>query len=74
MKGSISEGMQVMRELYQQQRPYAKLFSNEAIFYYCYLMFYIENKPEEVFKLIQSKKLDLVNNHLVYLPGSQPWH
>jgi tetratricopeptide (TPR) repeat protein len=27
-------------------------------------MFYVENKPEEVFKLIQSRKLDIVNNHL----------
>ncbi len=64
LKGSISEGMQVMRNFINSNDGYAKLFSNEATFYYCYLMFYIENKPDEVFKLIQSKKLDLVNNHL----------
>jgi len=64
MKGSVSEGMQVMRAFINSSDPMAKLFSNEAIFYYCYLVFYIENKPDEVFKLIQSKKLDLVNNHL----------
>lgn len=64
MKGSISEGMQVMRNFLNSNDTYAKLFNNEATFYYCYLMFYIENKPEEVFKLIQTKKLDLVNNHL----------
>jgi len=64
LKGSISEGMQLMRNLLNSNDPYAKLFSGEAIFYYCYLMFYIENKPEEVFKFIQTKKLDVVNNHL----------
>lgn len=64
LKGSINEGMQVMRSFINSNDSYAKLMSNEAIFYYCYLMFYIENKQEEVFKLIQAKKLDLVNNHL----------
>lgn len=64
LKGSINDGMQVMRSFINSNDPYARLMSNEAIFYYCYLMFYIENKPEEVFKLIQARKLDLVNNHL----------
>ena len=64
MKGSVSDGMQIMKSFISSTDPYAKLFSNEAIFYYCYLTFYIENKPDEVFKLIQSKKLDIVNNHL----------
>ncbi len=64
MKGSISGGMQVMRSFINSNDPYAKLFAPEAMFYYCYLMFYIENKPEEVLKLIQTKKLDVVNNHL----------
>ena len=64
MKGSISQGMQQMRTFMNSSDSNARLFSNEAIFYYCYLMFYIENKPEEVFKLIQNKKLDVVNNQL----------
>jgi hypothetical protein len=63
-KGSISEGMQLIRNLLNSNDPYAKIFSNEATFYYCYLMYYIENKPDEVFKYIQTKKLDLVQNHL----------
>ena len=65
MKGSVSEGMQYMRNFINSNDTYAKLFSNEATFYYCYLLFYIENKPDEVFRLIQSKKLDIVNNHLL---------
>lgn len=64
MKGSIKEGIQVMRTFINSNDDYAKLLANEAIFYYCYLKFYIENKPDEVFNLIQTKKLDLVNNHL----------
>lgn len=65
MKGSINEGMTNMRTFLNSNDTYAKLFTNEAIFYYCYLMFYVENKPDEVFKLINQRKLDLVNNHLL---------
>ncbi len=64
LKGSINEGMQLMRSFLNSNDTYAKLFSGEATFYYCYLMFYIENKPDEVFKFIQTRKLDVVNNHL----------
>lgn len=64
MKGSINQGMQEMKTFMNSSDTNARLFNNEAIFYYCYLMFYIENKPEEVFKLIQTRKLDVVNNHL----------
>ncbi|HKG69978.1 MAG TPA: tetratricopeptide repeat protein [Segetibacter sp.] len=64
MRGSINEGMQLMVSFINSKDELAKLFSDEAIFYYCYLIFYIENKPDEVFKLIHSRKLDIVNNHL----------
>lgn len=64
MKGSINEGMHDMKSFINSNDDLAKLFSNEAIFYYCYLMFYIENSPDEVFKLIRVRKLDIVNNHL----------
>ena len=64
MKGSINQGMQEMRAFMNSSDTNARLFNNEAIFYYCYLMFYIENKHDEVFKLIQTRKLDVANNHL----------
>ena len=64
MKGSITEGMQVMRSFINSDDKFAELFADEATFYYCYLMFYIENNSDEVFKLIRSRKLDVVNNHL----------
>ncbi len=63
-QGSINGGMTLMRNFINSNDANAKLFNYEAIFYYSYLMFYIENKPEEVFKLVTAKKLDLVNNHL----------
>jgi tetratricopeptide (TPR) repeat protein len=63
-KGSIASGMQTMRNFLNSNDTYAKLFANEGTFYYYYLMFYIENKQEEVVKMIQTKKLDVVNNYL----------
>jgi tetratricopeptide (TPR) repeat protein len=65
IKGSISNGMVLMNSVINSNDAYAKLFYNEAVFYYCYIMFYIQNKPVEVFELINQKKLDLVNNHLL---------
>jgi tetratricopeptide (TPR) repeat protein len=56
--------MQTMRNFLNSNDTYAKLFANEGTFYYYYLMFYIENKQEEVVKMIQTKKLDVVNNYL----------
>ena len=43
----------------------AKLFLSEASLYYCYILFYIQNKPDDVFKYEQQKKLDITNNHLL---------
>ncbi len=65
IRGSIKEGMQLMTHFVNSDDPCAKLFFNEASFYYCYVMFYVENKPREVFEYISKKRLDLVNNHLL---------
>jgi tetratricopeptide (TPR) repeat protein len=65
IKGSISGGMALMQSVLNSNDSYAKLFSNEASFYYCYILFYIENQPEQTFQYISQKKLDLVNNHLL---------
>lgn len=65
IKGSISNGMAMMETVLNSNDAYARLFSNEASFYYCYILFYIENKPEETFQYIAQKKLDVVNNHLL---------
>jgi len=44
--------------------PLADIFKDEAIFYFLYLKFYIENKRDEVFEFLKEKNIDLVNNHL----------
>ena len=64
LKGSMTDGMKLMQGFVNSNDPSAKFFFNEATFYYCYLLFYIQNKPEDVFNFIEQKKLDLVNNHL----------
>lgn len=64
IKGSIGDGMQQLEQFIAQNDPWAILFRNEAIFYYLYLKFYIENKRDEVFAFIAQHKLDLKNNHL----------
>jgi tetratricopeptide (TPR) repeat protein len=64
MHGSVKDGMQLMQNFVSSNDPNANFFFNEAAFYYCYLLFYIQNKPDDVFTFINQKKLDLVNNHL----------
>lgn len=64
MRGSLSEGMKIVRGFINSNDPWAKLMFNEAAFMYPYLMFYIENKKEEALLFTQQRKLDLVNNHL----------
>lgn len=65
VKGSVKEGISIMEAFVNSNDPWARLFFNEASFYYCYLVFYVQNKPEEAFKYVTSRNLDLVNNHLL---------
>ncbi len=64
IKGSIKTGMEHTEDFLQRTDQWATLFHDEAIFYYCYLKFYIENDKAGVFKYINNNHLDLVNNHL----------
>lgn len=65
IKGSINNGMALLQTALNSDDEYAKLFHDEAVFYYCYVAFYIQNKPDQVFQFINREKLDLVNNHLL---------
>jgi hypothetical protein len=65
VRGSIKDGVAQIQQVINSNDPLARMFFNEASFYYCYILFYIENKPDEVFQYIQQRKLDLVNNHLL---------
>jgi tetratricopeptide (TPR) repeat protein len=64
IKGSIREGMDKLEHFLGQPDPMARLFHDEAVFYFLYLKFYIENKKEEVFRFIRENNLDIKNNHL----------
>lgn len=64
MKGSLTEGMRIVRGFVNGNDPWARLLSNDACFMYPYLLFYLENKKDEALQFIQQRKLDLVNNHL----------
>lgn len=64
MKGSIKNGMKRLDTFLNGTDPWSRLFHDEAVFYYLYLKFYIENDKEGVFDFIRSNNLDLKNNHL----------
>jgi len=65
MKGSITEGMNMVRNVTYSNDSWAKIYANESDFVYGYLMFYIENKKDEALAFVQQRKLDLVHNHLL---------
>jgi hypothetical protein len=64
INGSIKKGMGRMNDFLQRTDEWSALFRDEAVFYYCYLKYYIENDKEGVFKFIDQQQLDLVNHHL----------
>jgi len=64
IKGNITTGMRRLNSFLAQSDPWAALYHDEAVFYYLYLKFYIENKREEVFTYIRQNKLDVRDNHL----------
>ena len=65
LKGSIKDGMQMVRNFTYSNDPLAKLHANESAFVYPFLLFYIENKKDEAIQFVQERKLDVVNNHLL---------
>lgn len=65
IKGSISNGMALMQTVLNSNDGYARLFFSEASFYYCYILFYVKNQPEQTFQYINQNKFDLVNNQLL---------
>jgi tetratricopeptide (TPR) repeat protein len=63
LNGSVEEGMKLLKNVLNSNDPLAKIFQNETSFFYCYLLFHVENKKNDVWPFIQQRKLDLVNNH-----------
>jgi hypothetical protein len=65
LKGSIKAGMERLRSFLENENHLSVLFHDEAVFYYLYLKFYMENDQEGVFEYINKEKLDVRNNHLL---------
>jgi len=65
LSGTMDEGLKMVGNFANSDNPYAKLFSSEGAFVYCYIFYHIANRKQDVFSYIQNKKLDLVNNHLL---------
>jgi hypothetical protein len=64
IRGSVEEGFNRLTQYINRKDSLSLIFRNEAIFYYLYLQFYIENDKDGVFDFIKRNNLDLVNNHL----------
>src|SRR5690606_21887232 len=64
LKGEIAAGMQKIEDFISGNSLENLLFRNEAIFYYLYLKFYIQNDKQGVLNYIKNNHLDIVNNHL----------
>jgi hypothetical protein len=64
INGSIKKGMGRLNTFLQGKDEWSTLFHDEAVFYYCYLKFYIENDKPGVFQFIDQQHLDVVNHHL----------
>lgn len=62
--GTIADGMNTLEEVLTSTDSFAKLFHEEAVFYFLYLKFHIQNQREEVFQYIHKHQLDTRNNHL----------
>ncbi|MDP4130065.1 MAG: hypothetical protein Q8918_01685 [Bacteroidota bacterium] len=64
IRGTIAGGMHDLETALNSADPIAKIFHEEAIFYYLYLKFYIQNQRDAVFQYIAKQQLDTRNNHL----------
>lgn len=64
MKGSMKGGMEKVNQFLNGKDEWCQLFREEAIFFYCYLQFYMNNDKKEVAAFIARQQLDVVNNNL----------
>lgn len=64
IKGNLADGMLQLEHFLSSRDMWAVLYHDEAVFYYLYLKFYIENKHAEVFSFIRQNGLDVVHNYL----------
>jgi len=72
MKGTVKGGMAMVSSFIGNNDPWANLFKDEGIFYYTYLKANILNQYDDLFRFIEQRKLDTVNNLLfAYMVANQ---
>ncbi|HWB93586.1 MAG TPA: hypothetical protein VG605_17115, partial [Puia sp.] len=64
IRGTVAGGMRRLEHFLAADDANARCFRDEAMFYYLYLQFYIQNRRSAVFDLIRQRRLDVRNNHL----------
>ncbi len=62
--GSIVEGLGLMHSFLNEKHPEGDFFKQEAVFYYVYMIFYLQHEPEKAIAVIKNRNLDLKNNAL----------
>ena len=67
IKGNITEGMQQLEHFLAAGDTWAMLYRDEAIFYYLYLKFYIENKRDEALCLYPAEQAGYQEQPSLYL-------
>lgn len=64
IRGTIESGMKRLSTFINADQSLNHLYRDEAIFYYLYLSNYVLNDRKGVFDFMQSRQLDLTQNHL----------
>jgi hypothetical protein len=64
MKGNMKTGMQRVKQFLEGTDEWAQLFHEEAVFFYCYLQYYLNNDKKGIADFIDRQQLDVVNNNL----------
>lgn len=62
--GSVIKGIALLHSYINDHSRLGRLFKEEAYFYYVYLKFYIQHRPDEAMQFIKEKNLDIANNAL----------
>ncbi|RYE54540.1 MAG: hypothetical protein EOP48_12105 [Sphingobacteriales bacterium] len=68
--GKIDKDEESGQWFINKKDEFATLLRAEAIFYYLYLKFYVENDKDGVFNFISTHDLDLVNNQMFTYLGA----
>ena len=64
MRGDVKKGTAQIVDFLNTRDDKANVLREEAIFYYCYLKFFLLSEPKAVWKYFDESELDFKNNHL----------